>query len=141
MDNNFKSLFELTDEQSVNNFEQRMEIILPLEYRKFLLKYNVSMPSLRCFKTERNIIESIEVFFGLTSKKHLDLIQNRVRGIVNDIPRVFLVIGEDGGGNKICIKLTDPENGSIWFFDHEEVGDKRASKISNSFTGFINMLH
>lgn len=140
MENNFKILFELTDELTVSEFEKRMEIRLPDAYRKFLLQYNVAMPSAQKFITEQKNTESVEVFFGLTDKKLLDLSHNRVKGVVNDIPREYLPIGEDGGGNKICIKISDYENGSVWFFDHEEPAGHNISRVSNSFSEFINML-
>lgn len=60
------------------------------------------------------------------------------------IPAFFLPIGDDSGGNPICMSLLGDEYGAVFFCDHElenkETGFLATSKIADSFTDFINEL-
>ena len=56
-----------------------------------------------------------------------------------------LPIADDPWGNVICISLHEEDYGTVYFANHEfedtETGYLFTSKISSSFTEFINQLY
>lgn len=63
------------------------------------------------------------------------------------IPDNFLPIGDDFGGNIICISIRGNNFGKIYFWDHEEdtyEGEypsyENVHLVADSFDGFVNLL-
>lgn len=47
------------------------------------------------------------------SEDYIDIYEDR-------LPRAFLPIGNDPGGNVICLGVSEPHYEAIYFWDHEE---------------------
>jgi hypothetical protein len=129
-----KETFGDIEENMFSDFEIILNKQLPLEYKSFLKKNNGGRPNLNIFKTSNSEYETdIQFFFGIT-KGIYDLRGNYER-LKNKIPKKFIAIAIDSGGNFI---LLDLEKEAIYYFDHE-IED--TFLIANTFNDFIKGLY
>jgi len=57
------------------------------------------------------------------------------------IPADLLPIGEDEGGNVICLKTSEDDNGAIYFWTHDAPADDDGlTRIADSFSQFFERL-
>ena len=115
--------------KDIANLERKLGHKLPIDYERFLLEYNGGNPQPDCHdvqNTEGTRIGSfigIEWFYGVAGGsgkiKEVYSIEWNYSVLLGRIPENFLPIGEDAGGNQICISLYGEDKGSIWYWDHE----------------------
>lgn len=102
-------------EKEVELFEETYGIIIPEQYRQFLLKYNGGETPETTFRIEK-ISSNISAFLGLGDAE--DNFKNVVE-LTNLLKSHFLPIAYDLFGNYIVIDLDENRNGEINFCDHE----------------------
>nr|WP_299035160.1 SMI1/KNR4 family protein [uncultured Tenacibaculum sp.] len=101
-------------------FEQNYKIHLPTDYFKFLLKYNGGSPE-PCLFTKNTDLGIIVINWlnGLLEDEN-GLVWN-IEIFDGRIPKRFLTIGDDSGGNQICLDVSlNSTNGAVYFWNHEE---------------------
>jgi len=100
--------------------------------------------------TEKNNSTDIREFFVFYENKtenYDDIIH--IYNIMTDektIPVELLPIGDDSGGNPLCVSLLPNEDyGKIYFCNHEienkKTGYLAMSKVANSFEEFLDVLY
>ncbi|MDO6516600.1 SMI1/KNR4 family protein [Zobellia uliginosa] len=101
-------------------FEQYYKIHLPTDYFKFLLNHNGGYPEPCLFTKNPDLgIIAINWLNGLLKGKN-GLVWN-IEIYDGRIPKRFLAIGDDPGGNQICLDVSsNSTNGAVYFWDHEE---------------------
>jgi hypothetical protein len=53
----------------------------------------------------------------------------------------FLPIGEDEGGNRVCLKVAGEDYGAVWFWTHDAALDEDPfERLSDSFSDFFEAL-
>ena len=129
---------------------------LPSDYKDFMMKDNGGTPEedlafsfidVTTNSTNNSDIRELFVFYEDEDNDNFDDIVRIYNSMVNEnlIPPFFLPIGDDSGGNPICMNLSENEYGSVWFCDHElenkDTGFLASSKIADSFTGFLSALY
>ncbi len=132
----------------VVSFEKRNGISLPADYATFLARHNGGFPTPANFKFHgREDGSELNSFFGIKSGDidDLDKVQEVYKG---RLPKAFLGIADDSGGNLICICLAGKDRGKIYFWDHEMEADEsqgispetagNTTLIANSFDEFLN---
>lgn len=134
----------------IEKFEKDEAINLPLEYKKFLLINNGGYPDRGCFNFSDGRDGSIvDVFYGISGNKIISLKSN-MDEYKSRMPSEFIPIGEDPGGNRICLSLRSIDFGKIYFWDHEleadtDIGeipsDENLTLISDNFSDFIESLY
>lgn len=116
------------------DFETSLGTRLPDDYRRYLLAHNGGVPTPNSFRLPDGGGSSVSSMYGLhdgPDHTRLDL----VRGDYADrIPVWLLPIGNDPGGNELCIDLSEPGRGRIFFWDHE-TGELQI--VAESFAAFI----
>ncbi|HRG48818.1 MAG TPA: SMI1/KNR4 family protein [Leptospiraceae bacterium] len=139
-----------TTKIEVDSFIKKYNLKLPKEYIEFLYIYNGGRPVKNKFtfisstiKSNPNTASMVDDFYGINDENDKISHLERVLKVFKDrIPKEFLTIGCDPGGNQILISLKD---GSIHFWDHnfeeEEPTMKNISFISKNFSEFINSLY
>jgi hypothetical protein len=126
-------------------FEDRLGFTLPDEYRDFLLAHNGGTPVPATFSSEREGEDRVESLYGLhDGPDHLrldemwDIYRRR-------LPRGLLPIGADPFGNALCIALSGPHRGRIYFWDHEyEPQDdpfEALTPLADGFAMFLGSLY
>jgi len=120
---------KLTQEDIIN-LERQLEHEIPNEYARFLLAYNGGMPQQNCHDAHgtagRRIgsVICVEMLYSLAGKsevvKETHSIEWNYSVYRGRIPENFLPIGEDGGGNQVCISLYGEDAGCVWYWDHNK---------------------
>lgn len=103
-------------EKEVELFEETYGIIIPEQYKQFLLKYNGGETPETTFRIEKTS-SNLTAFFGLGD------VEDNFKCIVDlesFLKRNFLPIAYDLFGNYIVIDLDENKNGEINFCDHEK---------------------
>jgi len=135
------------NENDINCFEKRFGIVLPEDYKRFLIKYNGGKPSPRRFKTiDNKTITSLLLILPLADIQSENLASNYISfNQGNKIPKNLLPIGQDPIKNKICMSIGGEDVGYIYYWDMDEDFGNAPSYdnmflVAKSFTDFINSL-
>lgn len=110
------------------------KIEFPGDYIEFLVQHNGGIPEPNFFEIPNQDGDGsyVDLFFGIgvPSYANLEYILETYKG---RLPKEFIPIGEDPGGNLICIGTQAPYIGSIYFWDHhDELDEKGLSKMDMS---------
>lgn len=139
-----------TNYSSIDSFESKLSLSLPEEYREFLYQYNgglTSEGSDTYLINEKQVV--IDRLFGIDTKPSYD-IESLLYSYADRFPKGIIPIGEDPGGNYICLNVNmGVDYGKVLFYDHEiENEDEQGrptwdnlSLIANSFNSFTEQLH
>ena len=133
------------DKETIKVIESFIESKFPQDYKEFLLKYNGGFPKKNIFNL--NITSMLGNFYIVNSLKNWTDFIEAYKIHKNRIPKEFITIGSDVGGNEILLGIKDKYRGKIYFWDHEEeVEDdeepdfRNMTFLSNSFTEFVDSL-
>jgi hypothetical protein len=99
--------------EQINSLEQRLGVALPTDYRSYLAGQNGGRLD--------NNHEAVNTVYGVGAEvpdwanmaDALDVYASR-------LPNWLLPVAEDSYGNVFAISLRPQDNGSVWFWDHEE---------------------
>jgi SMI1 / KNR4 family (SUKH-1) len=110
-------------ETDLKLIESKLGVVLPAEYRDFMLTYPQSLREAKLVGDEESASDSF-LFNDLTMVIEHNK-EMRKPGLLvtksetSPWPDHYFIIGADCGGNCWCIKLGSESRG-VWFFDHEE---------------------
>lgn len=152
MNVSFSTSGGLATAADINKFESIIGFKLPCEYESFLLNVNGGKPSLnKFFYKDKNgpytdsVLRSMFTLDDNDSCSlitYYDIYTNSGR-----IPNHIIPIGDDFGGNVVCISLGGSDRGNIYFWDHEnEAYDDEVASYDNlhllalSFSEFLDAL-
>jgi hypothetical protein len=136
--------------EDIARVERRRGIKLPDDYRLFLLRHNGGRPERDAFPIVGDPLSDgglLDWLYCIHDGDQYDLVENATlyRG---RMPPELLPIGEDPGSNQICLAVTGPSNGKVYFWDREEEAgeDEKPTYeniyfIANSFTEMIGGLY
>lgn len=137
--------------EQLSTLEAKMGVVLPDDYKLFLLKKNGGYlnPATFEFTGTDGLPNStmIKHFFAIEGEPAVDLETNtRFYAESGRIPNGVLPIAEDLAANLICLDVSDSVvKGTIYFWDHEleleKEGYENLAPISRSFSQFIALLH
>ncbi len=129
--------------QDINLFQNENEVNLPQSYVEFLLKYNGGYPEESNFKISEEQGESlVNKFYGLGDMKSnlgkvFDLLEE-------EIPKEFISIANDPGGNEILIGVSGKFKGKIYFWVHDIEPENEMGNmfiLADDFDEFLNNLY
>jgi hypothetical protein len=161
-----KSPKDQLDLQDIERAEKRMNIVLPLAYKNFLLKYNGGRPEPAGFDiiwSEDRITSEIrrecsedwrsskvDWFLAIHEGEYSNFIEYNLVDFKGRIPKETIAIAHDPGGNLILLGIAGEQTGRVlfWVKDYENwEGDDSVENIpwydnigliANSFDEFIN---
>ncbi len=140
--------------QDIREIEQKLSLVLPDDYKAFMLESNGGMPEgdyvFEFFdevteKTNHSVIQEFFILNKEESDDYDDLMTNcmelwdeEMLG-KDDIPFAL-----DPGGNYLCLSLGSDDYGTVYLCNHEyddaETGYLVNSKVADSFSAFIEGL-
>ena len=134
-------------EDKLIQFENRFGLLLPPDYREFLLGYNggPAGPAFFWIKDKQDGT-SVKQFYGLYEHVIPSSLETHIGASRQGIPTALMPIGDDGTGSLICLGLGWSEFGRIYFLDHElrpretPEGWMGITLLANSFTEFLSAL-
>ena len=137
----------------LSKLESRLNITLPDDYRNFLLKYNGGFPNPSVFRfkgksgpyTDSCVDWFLSVYKGEYHNFETTFLRTKSERI--RLPADLVAIGHDPGGNWICIAVSGPHRGSVYFWDHENEAPNEEAPwyrnvhlIADSFDEFLDSL-
>lgn len=138
---------QLTQEQ-VSMLEHNIGIPLPMDYRDFLLQFNGGRPIPSSFPIRGFDLASsgdIQRFFGITEDRAVPDIRWFIKTLGGRIPHGLLPVAGDGSGNIVCLSLSGPHIGAVYFWHHDAEQSpptySNVYPIADSFTDFLESIY
>lgn len=139
--------------EAIGIVEDRLGIVLPNEYRDFLLLHNGGRPRPAVFRFKNSsgkyVDSSVDWFLAIYEGEH-DNFESYFETYKRDqqrLPTELVPIAHDPGGNLICISVSGSQKGAVFFWDHENecgIGETptfwNVHVIAESFTEFLSSL-
>lgn len=131
--------------EAISNLEMKVGGPLPTDYRRFLETTNGGRPEEYEFRLETWGSIPLNNLYGVGVAGRSDLLFQAERTRAQ-LPVGVIPIGDDPGGNYICLKVIGPSAGTVWLWDHEAVTEEEAIKksalhlIAKSFDDFVSQL-
>jgi hypothetical protein len=129
--------------------EQQLRIELPSDYKAFLLANNGGRPTPNRFPVANNPSGSqgiLDWLFGIHAGRHYSLL-HEAAVTKGRVPAELLPIGEDPGGNLICLAISGPNRNKVFFWILEDEADEDEPPtysnvyfVANSFTDLLESL-
>ena len=124
--------------------ERELGVQFPEQYQQFLMQTNGGSPEPPYFRMGEGGSE-LNCFYQVGASRAIFDLAAVVKSLRQRVPHALIPIGDDAGGNLVCIGITGKRRGQIFFWDHEEEREKptyaNIGKIANSFNEFLEGFH
>ena len=122
--------------QLLDDLERTIGAALPEDYRQFMTTFAGELPEPRSFKVARDDQRELNALWPLKGRSGS---VSGGWGLLTGKEANLLVVGDDGGGNWICLAVAGKERGKVFFVDHDySPGErKRVTKLADSYDRFI----
>ncbi|MCP1422284.1 hypothetical protein J3D43_000800 [Paenibacillus xylanexedens] len=131
--------------KNIEEFEAKYDVVLPVQYRDFLLEYNGGNVKPNVFKISDDEGETaLNTLYGLDINESYEELSSVFDSLYGEIPNEFISIGDDSGGNQICLGTSEEYAGKIYIFLHDIEPTEKISNmflISDSFDSFLDSLY
>ena len=135
--------------RDVSDFVERNELVLPEDYRKFLLTVNggrcLTGGVFRSLQTHEKV-SRVATVLGLSGPDYENL-ETNLGDLTGRIPAASLPVAYDGGGNLLLLDCSQDQasNGKVYFLDLEATGGDVPRKedltlVALSFGNLLNGL-
>ena len=127
-------------------FEREFLVVLPKDYRAFLLKYNGGRPKPDGFpvKDHRENILPMHFFFGIRRRYKSSCLDWSYQESRGRIPSELLPIASSHMDDLVCLDLSEERYGQVLFWDLEEEKDfptwDNVYWVADSFSEFLEVL-
>lgn len=142
---NIYNAHEKINLKNIEDFEVKHHIEFPIQYRDFLLEYNGGNVKPNVFKISDEEGETaVNTLYGLDISESYDDLSNVFDSLHGEIPDEFISIGDDSGGNQICLGISGEYSGKVYMFIHDIESTEEMSNmffISNTFDSFLDGLY
>jgi hypothetical protein len=140
-----------TSSEAIANFEARWRMILPAEYKAFLLHSNGGYPTPNSFRVPGwyGHGNSVMSFYGIHDAEKVERLDWACKVLDERVPADLIPIASDANGNQICLGWKGEREGKVYFWDHEdeldEDGDfvtdyRNVYLVANSLQEFLDGL-
>jgi hypothetical protein len=140
-----------TSSEAIGNFEARWALVLPIEYKRFLLDSNGGYPTPNIFVVPRwyGYGNSVMSFYGIHDGPKTKRLDWACKVYNERVPADLIPIAYDANDNNICLGWKGERKGKIYFWDHEdeldEDGDfvtdyRNVYLVANSLQEFLDGL-
>lgn len=132
------SIARPADEAGVAGFEARHGVVLPQDYRQFLLAHNGGLP--------QNNTDGVRAFFCLDEHETWSLDRWANTAARKRLPDEMLPIAADAHGNLYCLAWRGESAGAVFFADMEQHPAAEAdgapvlTRLASTFTEFLDNL-
>lgn len=119
-DDSFEVVFDPIDAAEIEGFEARHSLVLPEEYKAFLLNRNGGKKAVRRFQTrDKKVTSSIMMFLPLLNGNDGKNLEEYYRKFTSGriVPDDLLPIGTDPKNNLICVAVHGAKQGQVCYCD------------------------
>ncbi|MHC4025199.1 SMI1/KNR4 family protein [Streptococcus sp. KHUD_018] len=142
--------FGFANEEAISILENKFEVVLPEDYKRFLLQENGGRNTAYRYKNLVRISQiseeiNIDVMFGVeTNMKNAD-IEQWTSEYRDDLFPNSIIIGDTIQHGFIVFWLSNDENRGIYYYDdtyefESSTDDVNAYFLANSFSEFLSMV-
>jgi SMI1-KNR4 cell-wall len=143
--------FGATSLEAIAQFEARWSLMLPFEYKQFLLKSNGGWPAPNVFMVPgwHGQGSVLDTFYGIHEGRKTDQLDSNCKTYKDRVPGDLIPIADDAGGNTICLGWKGAREGKVYFWDHEDELDENGDfvqdyrnvyPVANSLQEFLDNL-
>lgn len=140
-----------TSPEAIAQFEERWGVVLPPEYKQFLLKSNGGWPNPNVFEVPgwHGQGSVLDAFYGIHNGRKSEQLDSNCKTYEDRVPADLIPIADDAGGNNICIGWEGERTGKVYFWDHEDEIDEEGCLrddyrnvflVANSLQEFLDGL-
>ena len=129
--------------EAIAAFERERGVILPPDYRRFLSNSpgGSTTPNLSSFGRGGDFVSYV---YGIHQGAEWKRLNYAVEQSGHDLSE-FLPVAVSNGGNYFLLRLTEPDPGAVYFWDHELEGFDPPTfdsviRVSNSFSSWLDSL-
>ncbi len=124
--------FAPISEAELSSIENTLVVTFPSDYRLFLVQYGcATFEEYVDFQPLDRLPSHISAegtghfayFYGAESEEANSLSSN-IKAFRGRIPGTMIPIGDDGGGNQICLGIRGTALGKVFYWDHEAEADE-----------------
>ena len=128
---------------SIAAFEREHGVTLPPDYREFLSSSRGGSPTPRWSSFGRDG-DFVMYVYGIHQGAQWKRLSYAVEQFRHDLSR-FLPVAISNGGNYFLLRLSEPDRGAVYFYDHELEGFDPPTfesliRISDSFSSWLACL-
>lgn len=132
-------------EMDIVVLEMKLNAKLPDDYREFLLSKNGGRPEPDGVEVPGYDETDVQILFGMDRVVESSCIGWNLETLSTRLPKQFIPIASDSGGNVFCISLTGCNRGSVLYADLSAVyGSEGKSapmyEVDSSFEIFLGNL-
>jgi hypothetical protein len=132
----------------IEKFEKDFHLVLPDEYRAFLLQINGGEPKNRYFHTMDNkVLSLVSIFFPLLGNGDDNLYDEfSCITMQEELPSNVMTIASIPNGNRVVMSFNGDDKGSIYYWSWDEEPElsscsyKYMRKVSDNFYDFFTNL-
>lgn len=132
-------------QEDVSSFENNQGLVLPADYKEFLLATNGGRPERDLFTIkglEGDSAGRIHLFFGLNDPIASCNLDWNLTVFKQRLPTNLLAIATTEGADKICLGVAGARAGAISYWDgHARAGERNLYFLAEDFSSFISSLH
>lgn len=125
-------------------FEEANEVLLPEDYKDFLLAHNGGRPEPNALL---EVGTDVQWLFSMVDEPAWASLFNALDTYEGRIPSWYMPIGTDSGGNLYIMSLFEENKGVIALWWHEEEAEENGSEyfgnlthVADSFSNFSDLL-
>ncbi|WP_232379382.1 SMI1/KNR4 family protein [Polyangium fumosum] len=125
--------FGATSREAIAQFEARWGVLLPIEYKQFLLSSNGGWPTPNVFEVPgwHGQGSVLDAFYGIHDGRKTERLDRALEVYDERIPPDLIPIADDAGGNVVCIGWKGKRRGKIYFWDHEDELDENGLFVTD----------
>lgn len=126
----------------IADFEAQHGVSLPDDYKRFLLRWNGGRPSQTGFEIPHwpGEASAMHFFWGIRENKSHDLNYWYVE-FLDRLPKGFISIGSDQGGNMLCLGTSGAYAGEVWYWDSSDRFELENGTMFNVASGIEDFLN
>jgi hypothetical protein len=130
-------------EDAIAKFEREHGVILPADYREFLLSSRGGSPTPRWSSFGRDG-DFVAYVYGIHQGLEWKRLSYAIEQFGHDLS-IFLPVAVSNGGNYFLVRLPEPDKGAVYFWDHELEGFRPPTfesliRVSDSFSSWLDSL-
>ncbi len=115
-------------EAELNAVEKSLGVKFPKPYRDFLLTCNGGepVPDGFCRPEDKEPSAYVQEFYEISDEEGCSLVEffRSFKQGHNWLPKSLMPIANDPGGSLICLSVSGKDKGSVYFWDHEQAGER-----------------
>jgi hypothetical protein len=143
----FDQAFPPASPEEIERVESELEVELPDDYREFLQRQNGGDLEENFLPPEADASARYLYSAGPNDDDDIDDLVSAATFYSPDSPADpeidpdYLPIGEDDGGNVVCLKVRGDDRGAVYFWTHDALeGTDPFDRLADSFDEFFEAL-